>query len=167
MPSFSSLLKRSRKKREAEQPRPQTVEARDDTAREDVTRDDVTNVGNNRKDRASRRLSTRGDFFRSFLSRTRSSASPRPDADGDIQNKVCKAPAANLRPPSNIQCCIANGSSIANHNKGWQCSDSNIRSEQTIASSTSIRRLRIGQAACQSWNTAEANYPAAHTFRHT
>ncbi|KFY05208.1 hypothetical protein V491_09180 [Pseudogymnoascus sp. VKM F-3775] len=87
MPSFSSLLKRSRKKREAEQLRPQTVEARDDTAREDVTRDDVTNVGNNRKDRASRRLSTRGDFFRSFLSRTRSSASPRPDADGDIQNK--------------------------------------------------------------------------------
>ena len=88
MPSFSSLLKRSRTKREAEQP-PETTKTRDNTARDDVTRDNIANVDNSRKDRASRRLSTRGDFFRSFLSRTRSAASPRAEADGDIKTKVC------------------------------------------------------------------------------
>lgn len=89
MPSISSLLKRSRKKHEAEQPL-EAVETRDNAARDNVTRDNVANVDTSRKDRASRRLSTRGDFFRSFLSRTRSGAGPRPDADGDIQTKVCK-----------------------------------------------------------------------------
>ncbi|KFZ23312.1 hypothetical protein V502_02206 [Pseudogymnoascus sp. VKM F-4520 (FW-2644)] len=86
MPSFSSLLKRSRKKREAELP-PQTVEIRDNTARDNVARDNIANVDNTRKDRASRRLSTRGDFFRSFLNRTRSAAGTRPEADGAVQNK--------------------------------------------------------------------------------
>ncbi|OAF62921.1 hypothetical protein VC83_00205 [Pseudogymnoascus destructans] len=68
MPSFSSLLKRSRPKRKAEH-------------------DNIANVDTSKKDRASRRLPTRGDFFRSFLGRTRSSAGPRPGADEDIQNK--------------------------------------------------------------------------------
>ncbi|OBT97614.1 hypothetical protein VE01_04574 [Pseudogymnoascus verrucosus] len=86
MPSFSSLLKRSRPKRKAEQP-PQTVETSDNTARDNVTRDNIANVDTNKKDRSSRRLSTRGDFFRSFLGRTRSSTGPRPGADGDVQNK--------------------------------------------------------------------------------
>ncbi|OBT81562.1 hypothetical protein VE02_09550 [Pseudogymnoascus sp. 03VT05] len=88
MPSFSSLLKRSRTKRKAEQPL-QPVETSDNTARDDVTRDNIANVDTSKKDRTSRRLSTRGDFFRSFLGRTRSSAGPRPGADGDVQNKVC------------------------------------------------------------------------------
>ncbi|KFY57689.1 hypothetical protein V497_05331 [Pseudogymnoascus sp. VKM F-4516 (FW-969)] len=102
MPSFSSLLKRSRTKREAEQP-PETTETRDDAARDDVTRDNIANVDNSKKDRASRRLSTRGDFFRSFLSRTRSAASPRAEADGDIKTKQttpAQGKAGNLASPT-------------------------------------------------------------------
>ncbi|KFY27873.1 hypothetical protein V493_03254 [Pseudogymnoascus sp. VKM F-4281 (FW-2241)] len=89
MPLFSSLLRRSRKKREAEQP--PEIETRDNVARDNVA--DVDNTS--RKNRASRRLSTRGDFFRSFLNRTRSVEGPRPGADGGIQNKqtISQSPA--------------------------------------------------------------------------
>ncbi|KFY99436.1 hypothetical protein V498_00759 [Pseudogymnoascus sp. VKM F-4517 (FW-2822)] len=101
MPSFSSLLKRSRTKREAEQP-PQPVATRDNTARDIVTRDKVANVNTSGKDRASRRLSTRGDFFRGFLNRTRSSAGPRPEADGDAQIKKTTLQAPTQGKGSNV-----------------------------------------------------------------